>query len=481
MEKIHKINLTIIWVSVAALCCTSLSGYGFTRDGIISVVSLLTCSAISTVSYCCKKLDFVKRVLLIIFPPAIGTIIFSAAVGGSSIAFMANFILLAMVGFYFKQKLILYVAIPFSAICLVTVFINPAIVDGNPGGPIGAIAKLIIYIVAAVMLYFSTKRGEAMVEETKDALKVVSDNSQIANNIADELHKTIKLSLGCVQELEKGSTMVNSAATHMGSSVEQSAESTVVVKDKIVDATAEINRNHELAVVLDEGFKKVEEAVEGGNKALNDARNTIVEMEKTVVSAKESTETLRTEMDKITSILGEIQSISSQTNLLSLNASIEAARAGEHGRGFAVVANEIRSLSEESAKASNNIKEIVEWLVERTEGISKEIETCADKASQSVSDVESLFAVFGNINSTTEEASGLVQQEYEIINKVRQDFNEITNQIEGLVDNAEENASTIRNIFDTISVQNASVEDISKDINEIAGLSNKLEEHFSQE
>lgn len=140
------------------------------------------------------------------------------AAEGNSIAFMANFILLAMVGFYFKQELILYVAIPFSAICLVTVFINPVIVDRNPGGPIGAIAKLIIYIVVAVMLYFSTKRGEGMVEETKDALKVVSDNSQIANNIADELHKTIKLSLDCVQELEKGSTMVNSAATHMGSS-----------------------------------------------------------------------------------------------------------------------------------------------------------------------------------------------------------------------------------------------------------------------
>ena len=73
---------------------------------------------------------------------------------------------------------------------------------------------------------------------------------------------------------------------------------------------------------------------------------------------------------------GVIASISSRTNILSLNASIEAARAGEHGRGFAVVASEVRNLAAQSAKASKEITDtinMVQQSVDKTVGSMKNI------------------------------------------------------------------------------------------------------------
>ena len=73
---------------------------------------------------------------------------------------------------------------------------------------------------------------------------------------------------------------------------------------------------------------------------------------------------------------GVIASISSRTNILSLNASIEAARSGEHGRGFAVVASEVRNLAAQSAKSSKEITDtinMVQQSVDKTVGSMKNI------------------------------------------------------------------------------------------------------------
>lgn len=260
--------------------------------------------------------------------------------------------------------------------------------------------------------------------------------------------------------------------------VEEAAKSTVNVMEKVNAATEEVGNNYELAGQLDNGFNNVKEAVEKGNEAVEEAKSTIASVKSTVGAAHKTTSELLTQMKKITDILGEINSIAAQTNLLSLNASIEAARAGEHGKGFAVVADEIRALSEESAKSAGNIQNILKWLTDTARQVDDEITQGTNAAAESVDTIDGLLEYFKNINNATEQASDIVKEEYSIIDNIKQSFGTIQEEMQTLVATSEENSATIEDISQTIVAQNNSIGNILSDIENISEVSEKLQKHF---
>ena len=125
---------------------------------------------------------------------------------------------------------------------------------------------------------------------------------------------------------------------------------------------------------------------------------------------------------KIGNIISEIESIASQTNLLSLNASIEAARAGEAGRGFAVVADQIRQLAEQSAKAAVDTRELIEGSLREIEGgnravesASTSIEIVVDGIKQIAEVSKKLSIMIGDQNETMRQAEQGVSQISEVV------------------------------------------------------------------
>ncbi|SDI62021.1 methyl-accepting chemotaxis protein [Alteribacillus bidgolensis] len=92
-------------------------------------------------------------------------------------------------------------------------------------------------------------------------------------------------------------------------------------------------------------------------------------------------EALNQQAEKVEEIISLVSDIAEQTNLLTLNASIEAARAGEHGKGFAVVADEVRKLADESSKAVQGVRDLIQNIQSEVGNVVSNIESQVKAAS----------------------------------------------------------------------------------------------------
>ena len=144
---------------------------------------------------------------------------------------------------------------------------------------------------------------------------------------------------------------------------------------------------------------------------------------------------------KISDIIGVIDSIAFQTNILALNAAVEAARAGEQGRGFAVVASEVRSLAGRSAEAAREIKTLISASVERVAQGSALVDRAGATMSEVVGAIRRVTDIVGEISAASLEQSLGVAQVGEAVTQMDQ----VTQQNAALVEEMAAAASSLKN------------------------------------
>ncbi len=123
---------------------------------------------------------------------------------------------------------------------------------------------------------------------------------------------------------------------------------------------------------------------------------------------------------RIADIIGVIDGIAFQTNILALNASVEAARAGEQGRGFAVVAAEVRSLAVRSAEAAKEIKGLITTSVDRVEQGSVQVDQAGVTMNEVVAGIRRVTDIMGEISAASVEQSAGVGQVGEAVMQMDQ-------------------------------------------------------------
>lgn len=194
----------------------------------------------------------------------------------------------------------------------------------------------------------------------------------------------------------------------------------------------------ETAASMEQMTSMVKQNADNSQKATEFTRNASIQASngvKVMENAINSIEEINEASQRISEIIGLIDSISFQTNLLALNAAVEAARAGEHGRGFAVVAGEVRSLAQKSADAAKDIKELIENSVDKISEGSQHVRG-SGKALNEIADAVS------TVNQIIEEMAHASQEQSEGINQVNLAITNIDSAVQQNAALVEEAATT---------------------------------------
>lgn len=195
--------------------------------------------------------------------------------------------------------------------------------------------------------------------------------------------------------------------------------------------------------------------------------------------AKQISETSE-DIEKMKGILDSIKSIASETNLLALNASIEAARAGEAGRGFAVVANSIKSLSENTSKELDNIKEIISALTEGFNECEKCIETVVDCNNNSTESTKAVIEQFSQIDSGVADTSSQLRVVSEVKDHMQKDITSLKEQIDIISNGAENNAAITEEVNASAEELSSLLENINQSCEDMTSMVTKLENSISK-
>lgn len=268
------------------------------------------------------------------------------------------------------------------------------------------------------------------------------------NIMADRLNQTISTVAQSGIEVASAANQLHSTSEQIATGTEQVAAQTQTVataSDEMSATTSDIARSCHMAA---DNAGKVNQAAMTSSEIVQKTISVMNQISSRVKESAQKVETLGARSEEIGEIVGTIEDIADQTNLLALNAAIEAARAGEQGRGFAVVADEVRALAERTTNATRQIAQTIKTIQQETKGAVdamvegvKEVEIGTSEAARSGEALESILEQIGSLSTQVNQIATAAEEQNATTGEITNNIQQIASVVQLTANGSQESSS----------------------------------------
>lgn len=316
---------------------------------------------------------------------------------------------------------------------------------------------------------------EKMKELTQSLGSIVGkirNSSDTMSSNSYELNDTSSQTLAANNEISKAVEDVAEGSTGMAASISKINENLLEMSNETKDINASVDEIKNQTVAVQDSSKIMNDKI----KSMQDSSH---KMDEGISAISKRIETVNTTVDKVSNIVSVIEEISSETNLLSLNASIEAARAGDAGKGFAVVAQEIRVLSDNTNTELENIKQIISSLVEECRYCVQASGTIVEDNAKQKEEIKAVLDEFGSLDEQIQKTAEKADEIEELVTAMIELNDDITKSSNSLTDVSAANAAATEEMNANIEELNAMMNGVSEMAEHMNNESDGLKEALS--